>query len=445
MVAWTLPDASFVQGLDEGAGADLDRSLFDRSRAELLRDVVVVTLVAEVRHLGEHRVWVLGHSRDEWWSSTGHDQTPVIGDNHEVDLVGADAEELPDAAAVIATVIAPGAEFVDQGGVQRAAIDALAEAGLLGTPLERGAQRELAELISAADASIWFCWVQHQSPLRGLAQATATDRAPFVEGLKSRWLGGMESGRFLAAVAFAHLRRAGAPNPVATRVDGGWMLNGTLDWVTSWDIADVVMVMARGTADDAGNVMTCFIPAGRSDVPREGLEVGEPLRLLAMSGTHTRPIALRDFVVPDESVAAVDELRGWLAADSLRTADANPAAFGVTRGALSELHELAIERGDGVMLVSSEQLAEQCRDIRRAAYELADRADEANVPQRLDLRAASLDLVMRTTTATVIARAGAGVRSGTSAERRVREALFLQIQAQTADSRRAGLKRLAGR
>ncbi|MCX6414908.1 MAG: acyl-CoA dehydrogenase, partial [Actinobacteria bacterium] len=92
---------------------------------------------------------------------------------------------------------------------------------------------------------------------------------------------------------------------------------------------------------------------------------------------------------------------------------------------------------------AAEQLAEQCREIRRAAYDLADRADEANGPERLDLRVASLDLVVRATTAVVIARAGAGVRSGTSAERRVREALFLQIQAQTADSRRAGLKRLA--
>ncbi len=255
----------------------------------------------------------------------------------------------------------------------------------------------------------------------------------------------MESGRFLAAVAFAHLRRPGAPNPVATRVDGGWVLNGTLDWVTSWDIANVVMIMARGSADDAGNVMTCFIPAGRSGVPQEGLEVGEPLRLLAMSGTHTRPVTMRDFVVPDESVAAVEDLHGWLAADSVRTADANPAAFGVTRGALCELHELAAERGDAVMLEVAGQLAGQCRDIRRAAYGLADRADEANGPERLDLRVASLDLVVRSTTTVVIARAGAGVRSGTSAERRVREALFLQVQAQTADSRRAGLKRLAGR
>ena len=180
-------------------------------------------------------------------------------------------------------------------------------------------------------------------------------------------------------------------------------------------------------------------------MPREGLEVGEPLRLLAMSGTHTRPITLRDFVVPDASVAAVEDLASWLAADSVRTADANPAAFGVTRGALSELHELAKQRGDAVMLEAAEQLAEQCREIRRAAYDLGDRADEANGPERLDLRVASLDLVVRATTAVVIARAGAGVRSGTSAERRVREALFLQVQAQTADSRRAGLKRLAGR
>ena len=359
--------------------------------------------------------------------------------------MGAAAVELPDAAAVISTAIAPGAEFVDRDGVQRSAIDALAAAGLLGTPLERDAQRELAELISAADASTWFCWVQHQSPLRSLAQAAPTERAPFVEALKSRWLEGMETGRFLAAVAFAHLRRAGAPNPVATRVEGGWVLKGTLDWVTSWDIADVVMIMARGTADDSGSVMTCFIPAGRAGVPREGLEVGEPLRLLAMSGTHTRPITLRDFVVPDECVAGVDDLASWLASDSVRTADANPAAFGVTRGALRELHELGIRRDDKVMIEAAEQLADQCRDIRTAAYELADCADEANGPQRLDVRAASLDLVVRATTAVVIAHAGAGVRSGTSAERRVREALFLQIQAQTAESRRVGLEQLARR
>ena len=112
----------------------------------------------------------------------------------------------------------------------------------------------------------------------------------------------------------------------------------------------------------------------------------------------------------------------------------------MTRGALRELNDHAVQRQDADIAQSVERLAVQCREIRRAAYSLADRPSESNSAERLELRAASLDLVVRAATAVVIARAGAGVRSGTSAERRVREAMFLQIQAQTADSRRAGLR-----
>ena len=210
--------------------------------------------------------------------------------------------------------------------------------------------------------------------------------------------------------------------------------------MTSWDIADVVMIMARAGGADAPTVISCFLPAGGAGVPTPGLEAGEPLSLLAMRGTHTRPLVLRDVLVPDAAVAAVDVLADWLAADSVRTVDASPAAFGVTRGALRELSDLAVQRQDADIAQSVERLAVQCREIRRAAYSLADRPSESNSAERLELRAALLDLVVRAATAVVIARAGAGVRSGTSAERRVREAMFLQIQAQTADSRRAGLR-----
>jgi len=357
-----------------------------------------------------------------------------------MDPVGADTEELPDAAALIATVIAPAAERVDWEGVQRSAIDALAAAGLFGSPLAPAPQRELAELLAAADASTWFCWVQHQTPLRTLALASPSDATPDVENLRDRLLACMKAGRLQSAVAFAHLRRGWPPNPVATRTADGWMLNGTLDWVTSWDIADVVMIMARTDQANAPTVVSCFLPAGRADVSTLGLEVGEPLSLLAMGGTHTRSLSLRDVFVPEASVAAVDDLGDWLAADSVKTVDASPAAFGVTRGALRELNELAAARGDADIKRSVERLALQCREIRRAAYSLADRPSESNSAERLELRAASLDLVLRATTAVVIARAGAGVLSGTSAERRVREAMFLQIQAQTGDSRRAGLR-----
>lgn len=324
--------------------------------------------------------------------------------------------------------------------VRQHSADATYRPWLFGSPLAPAPQRELTELLAAADASTWFCWVQHQTPLRTLGLASPSDATPGVENLRDRLLACMKAGRLLSAVAFAHLRRSGPPNPVATRNADGWRLNGTLDWVTSWDIADVVMIIARAGGADETKVISCFLPAGGAGVLTPGLEVGEPLSLLAMGGTHTRPLTLNDVFVPEESVAAVDDLGDWLAADSVKTVDASPAAFGVTRGALRELNELALARGDADIKQSVERLALQCREIRRGAYSLADCASKSNSAERLELRAASLDLVVRATTAVVIARAGAGVVSGTSAERRAREAMFLQIQAQTADSRMAGLR-----
>ena len=344
-----------------------------------------------------------------------------------MDVIGPDRETVPGAAAVIDAVIAPRANDIDRIGVPRSSVDALADAGLLGSPLAIAQQRELGELIAMADASTWFYWVQHQSPLRGLedaADATA---------LRGRWLDGLRSGRMLGAVAFAHVRRPGPPNPVARRVDGGWILDGTLDWVTSWDIADVAMLLVRDA--ESASYVCCYIPAGRSVERRPGLVVGEPLRLLAMSGTHTRPITLDSVFVTDDEVASIIDAPAWHRADAIRTKDASPAAFGIIRGAVAEL---AAMEGTGLDAVVT-SLREECRSIRAAAYALSDIADEGNGVERLRLRAASLDLAVRAATAVIVARSGAAMRQGTSAERRIRESMFLQVQAQTAESRAASL------
>ena len=348
-----------------------------------------------------------------------------------MDVIGPDREAVPGVDAVIDEVIAPLANDVDLIGVPRSSIDALAAAGLLGSPLPIAQQRELGERIAMADASTWFCWVQHQSPLRALEDATDASV------LRGRWLDGLRSGRMLGAVAFAHVRRPGPPNPVARQVDGGWLLEGTLDWVTSWDIADVVMLLIQDA--DADAFVCCYLPGGRAPERRPGLVVGDPLRLLAMSGTHTRPIALDGVFVAEDEVAAIVDSGSWHRADAIRTADANPAAFGLVRGAVAEL--VSMQRPELEGLIRS--LADECRETRAAAYALADVADEGNGPERLRLRAASLDLALRAATAVVVARSGSAMLRGTSAERRVREAMFLQVQAQTAQSRAAGLERLS--
>ena len=163
-----------------------------------------------------------------------------------VDIVGPDALALAERHEPLLGALATAASESDRVGVPRASFDALAAAGLLGKPLEPPSlQRELAERLFMADGSLTFCWLQHQLPLRRLLCATTTAEAPAAEALRERWLEPVASGRALAAVAFAQLRRPGAPNPAATRLPGGWRLDGQLDWITSWDIADLVLLCVR--------------------------------------------------------------------------------------------------------------------------------------------------------------------------------------------------------
>jgi alkylation response protein AidB-like acyl-CoA dehydrogenase len=347
----------------------------------------------------------------------------------------------PWALDLIATEVAAHAADTDRTGVPRATIDALAGAGLLGDALTPpAAMRELSELLAGSDATTWFCWVQHQSPLRTLRGDVPGLREPAAPGLVTDLLPRLRSGDALAAVAFAHVRRPGAANPAATRVAGGWRLDGRLDWVTSWDIADVVMVMAQGAPPDDDVLVCAYLPAGRGTAPAVGLMPGEPLELLAMSGTHTRPITLDGVFVPDAAVGAVIDRAQWLAHDEQRTADANPAAFGVTRGAIAQLDALARQRGDAQAVDLAEALAAECRALRDEAYEQADAGGDRSA--RLRLRAASLDLAIRSATAVVTAMSGAAMLRGQPAERRVREAMFLLVQAQTPATRAASLSLL---
>ncbi len=341
-------------------------------------------------------------------------------------------------AEEVLSAIADRAGESDARGIERFQIDALASVGLLGEALAPAArQREVAERIAMADASVWFSWAQHQTPLTTLTHARTGDHAPVVEEIQARWLDGLRSGGYLGAVAFAHLRRPGAANPVAERVHGGWSITGKLDWVTSWDIADVMLVMVRGSGDYANKVVCMYLAAGRDPAYLTGMHVHEPLRLLAMSGTHTRPITFEGTMVPDTNVAALIDFEEWSRGDSKRTVDVNPASFGIIRGAVQELAEIASRRQDAQLELLVNSLSERTRELRRRAYAAID--SDGPAAERVLLRAQALRMAVDAATAVVTARAGAAMYSGCSAERRVREAMFLQVQAQTAQTREASL------
>ena len=59
-------------------------------------------------------------------------------------------------------------------------------------------------------------------------------------------------------------------SPIAERVRGGWSITGTLDWVTSWDIADVMLLMVRGAGDYADSIICMYLAAGRDPAISRG-------------------------------------------------------------------------------------------------------------------------------------------------------------------------------
>jgi alkylation response protein AidB-like acyl-CoA dehydrogenase len=254
------------------------------------------------------------------------------------------------------------------------------------------------------------------------------------------WLPGLQSGELLAAIAFAHVRRGGAPNPVAVKVDGGWELTGQLDWVTSWDIADVLMLLAA--TEDKSQFVIFYLPISDFADKFQQCVIGELLKLLAMSGTHSRPITFDRTYVCSDYVFSIIDANEWLQADAEKTVLPNPAALGVARAAIEQLNEVSMTRKAQVGQVASQDLAHEFELLRTQAYAATDDSETPR-SELVKLRVQTLEFAVKCTVAVITASSGGSMVTGNTAERRVREAMFLQVQAQTEETRNAALSRLS--
>jgi len=332
-------------------------------------------------------------------------------------------------------LLRPTAEQVDRTVVPRSHVDAWAREGLLGLAGPRaygGGQaspavvREVVEVLAGASGVTWFVVAQHATPLASLAASPNED-------LRQRRLGGLCSGDLLAGVAFAHLRRPGPPAVRATRVAGGWRLDGRVGWMTSWGICDVMLLAGRS----ADEVVLALVDAREG----EGLTASAPLELAAMQASRTVTLDLDGFRVEEADVVEVADATTWLAADARRTANPAPHTFGLQRECVRRLAELASRRDDGTAAALAHALGQEGERLRRVAGTLLDDVPpEELVEDRLAVRASSLELVLRTATALVAATGGSAMSLDAAPQRLVREAVFQLVQAQTAPVREAVLQ-----
>jgi alkylation response protein AidB-like acyl-CoA dehydrogenase len=331
-------------------------------------------------------------------------------------------------------VLAPDAERVDAQGVPREHLRQIAAAGLLGlaAPAPAGGAgappavfREVGELLAGADCSTWFVQVQHHTPVLRL----------LASGLRPELLADLATGRALAGVAFAHLRRMPDRPVTATRTATGWRLDGHAPWYTGWGLNDVAMI---GAITDDDQVLFAGVPA--RDVP--GLTAGPELRLAALSATRTVPLDLHGLEVTDADVMELRPHAEWAAADRATTVNATPGAFGVTRRAIDLLEG---HREPGARRAGA-RLRERLGELRDAVYARVDAVPRGHplepddAAARLELRALVGRLAVEATSALVVAGAGRSMLLTEPAQRLAREAQFLLVQAQTAESRAAALE-----
>jgi alkylation response protein AidB-like acyl-CoA dehydrogenase len=351
--------------------------------------------------------------------------------------VAASAHPLVVAAQRVADDFAADADVVERTGVTRARLDVAASAGLAtpwldpatGEAVPAEVTRTIVELIAGACPSTWFVLTQHRSAWES---ATLTD----VAVLRERWAMPLSTGRALGAVAFAHLRRPGPPQVVATRDGDGWRVSGRLDWITGWGVTDVLALMVE-TPD--GQVLQTLIPAES----RPGLAVTPPLDLLAMGATSTVGASLDALRIEPDEVALTLDKDDWTAIDRQRTANAVPAVFGMIRAICRDLADVAERRGDHEAAEVAQRIAARAAGGRASAYALIDDADpEERTDERVRLRADSLALLSAAARALVIASGGRALDGASRPARWSREAMFMNVQAQTGSLRSAQLAEL---
>jgi alkylation response protein AidB-like acyl-CoA dehydrogenase len=204
--------------------------------------------------------------------------------------------------------IAPGAAARDRDSTfPEAELRTLAEAGLLGitVPEEHGgagagpvALALAVSEIARADASVAVTMSVTNMVGEILARYGSAE-------LRHRLLPRLCSGQAVAgAFALSEPQSgsdAAAMATTARRTEGGYLLRGSKQWITSGDRAGVLVVMARMADADARSISAFAL-----EPPVAGLTAGRHERKMGQRGSSTVPLVLDDVFVPGASLLGTE-------------------------------------------------------------------------------------------------------------------------------------------
>ncbi len=233
-----------------------------------------------------------------------------------------------------------------------------------------------------------FVWIQHFRLLRSLLD-------PAAPAALRAWLPDVVSGTLKGGIALVGLM-PGPPRLMATRIGGGWRLDGEAPWVSGWGIINLLLVTARGPHDTTVSLVL-------DAAPHPGLTV-DRARLSAMNASATVHLRFDGLTVDGGRLVSEVPVEARPEGENLR--NNGSLALGVVRRCCLLLGPTPLD-----------QALRHCRE----------RLDTASVDDMPAARAAASALAVQAAHAVAVARGSRAALVGDPAERLTREAAILLV------------------
>ncbi|MGH9303147.1 MAG: acyl-CoA dehydrogenase family protein [Acidimicrobiales bacterium] len=235
----------------------------------------------------------------------------------------------------------------------------------------------------------------------------------------------------------------------ASKVPGGYRLNGTKSWISNAGAAEMYVVFAKTDPDEGSRGVTAFLLRKES----EGLSFGEPMLKMGQRAIVCREVYLSDVFVSEEQRLG-EEGHGFTGL--MRTFDISrvvlgAAAVGIARAAFEFARDYASERRQfGVAIIEHQavgfrlaDMAARLESARLLVWRAAKRLD-AGLPATSEAAMAKLvasEAAMHCTWAAVQTLGGWGYSREFPVEQWMRDAKLEEIEEGTSDIMRLVIAR----
>ncbi len=351
-----------------------------------------------------------------------------------------ESDTLARAVAFLQEVVKPIANDIDSD--PEALRPALAEMGRRGLmalrlPQEYGGPgmreadfRAYQEEAARASGTFAFLQTQHQSAASMIANGGSDE-------FKARYLRGMDTGERTIGIGFSQLRRAGPPALRATKVEGGYRIDGSAPWVTGHTYFKEFL-MGAGLPD--GQAVFGVVPFDNVAANDGEIVCKGPMRLAAMEAALTMSVEFKNWFMPD-SAYAFTKPQGWIQNNDMINVSLQASfAIGCARAGLDLVLEAYEKKKSPFLLECWEALDKEHRACKALAED-----QELPREERLRARVWAIDMAARCGHAAVAAHSGQAAGMRHNAQRVYREAVVFTVSAQTADVMEGTLRRLVAR